>query len=1018
MIPQYGHSERVRSVAFSSDGSLIASGGSEASVKLWNRDGILLRTIPGTGHRYVHSLVFNPNNRYLVAGLSFGEILIFDLESGKHISWIANDKETANGSHQPIEQNHILCISVRADGEYFVTGSSRGWIAVFRFSGERLASFKAQNEAVNHVVFAADGTTFFSASDDGSVKQWYLDGRERRTISDFAVPVRQVKRIAISPTGDSIAFAAIGDSKSIIEVRTLGTDQVSRRYEINRKDFATLSFTQDGTGLFVVAGTTGAVDQNIDKLDAFRHLFVQVDSVAFLDLSTGAKSPVSKDNSQNTCAAFHMQSNGVIMGNEQGGLELWDGKSGLDRSADRLFPRLYGIAEIKVDFTENGKNLLLQERNGREVRFSFQTGSLDPYQVFNEFSPDVVNIPVDPREQTITFDGIILHYPDKEALERLAREPQSLLRKIDRSADGELFAVVFGGNFSLFNRSGKIIKNKQIDYVTNPDDQKQIKIYAQCVKVRPDGNMLAVGSEYHTITLWDTKLRLLKVLSGHLTAVGSLAFSPNGRYLASSSVDGVVKIWNLEEETHVTLILKGDEWISYTTDGYFGASRFGGNLVAMVNDRQGYAVDQFSLWFNRPDIMLNRMGWGDDGLIVHYFSRYQRRLRRAGVSAVVLEELHTPEVSITSTKQAGKHIELSISLNDERYPLKTYNIYVNDVPVFGSGGKQITGYECDVKERLELSEGANKIEVSCVNAQGIESFRALTYAAYEGETEIDLYFIGFGVSRYRNPALNLKYADKDVLDLKELFSRMSGYYRQVYAHTYLNEDVNSESISQAKAVLKDSGPDDIVVLFISGHGLHDTDKEATYYYLVHESDPNNLAETAVEFSVIEEILQAVPPRNKLLLIDTCESGEKDIAEEESVFVSAENQGLFVRGFRGINVVAVSPAKKAPRIYLSQDNRYIYNDLVRRSGAIVFSSSGGDEYSYESDAIENGLFTEEIINCLSGDRADKDGDGFISTNELREYVADAVSRLSNSFQNPTVDRDNIFQIFQFPISDAD
>ena len=69
--------------------------------------------------------------------------------------------------------------------------------------------------------------------------------------------------------------------------------------------------------------------------------------------------------------------------------------------------------------------------------------------------------------------------------------------------------------------------------------------------------------------------------------------------------------------------------------------------------------------------------------------------------------------------------------------------------------------------------------------------------------------------------------------------------------------------------------DDTVVLMISGHGVHDRDEYATYYYLTHETDLDSLAQTAVEFEELEELLQGFPPRQKLFLMDTCGSGEWD-----------------------------------------------------------------------------------------------------------------------------------------------
>ena len=104
------------------------------------------------------------------------------------------------------------------------------------------------------------------------------------------------------------------------------------------------------------------------------------------------------------------------------------------------------------------------------------------------------------------------------------------------------------------------------------------------------------------------------------------------------------------------------------------------------------------------------------------------------------------------------------------------------------------------------------------------------------------------------------------------------------------------------------------------------------------------------------------------------------------------------------------------MWLHEKDRYIYNDLLRRSGAIVFSSSKGGEFSYESDIFANELFTEEIINALAKRKADADGDGMVTTGELRKYVSLAVPKHCMGMQNPTVDRDNIYMKFGFVVGE--
>jgi Caspase domain len=182
--------------------------------------------------------------------------------------------------------------------------------------------------------------------------------------------------------------------------------------------------------------------------------------------------------------------------------------------------------------------------------------------------------------------------------------------------------------------------------------------------------------------------------------------------------------------------------------------------------------------------------------------------------------------------------------------------------------------------------------------------------------------------------------------------------------------------AQVEELFSEARPDDVLLLHFSCHGLKNESGEL--FFAAANTRPNRLASTAVSADFVQRCMRASRSGSVVLLLDCCYGG-------------AFARGVTVRAAGDADVLSSFPRERG------RSGR----------GRAVITASSAMEYAFEGDQLAGdagsrpSVFTSALVEGLATGDADRDQDGWVSLDELYDYVFDQV-RARNPHQTPSRD----------------
>jgi len=203
------HQEAITSIAFSRDGTLLATSSADDTSRVWDLEtGVELITLAGHSGD-VKGVTFHPSGMYVATASIDQTAKIWDLATGKVIT-------NLSGHNEP-----VLDVSFNIDGTQLATASGDGTAILWDAqTGDDLITFRGHSGSVHSVEFDYNGLYLGTGGEDATARIWDIKtGEEFLILEGHKAPIYKIN---FSPDLDRLRTYSLDGSMKIWNIRPEG----------------------------------------------------------------------------------------------------------------------------------------------------------------------------------------------------------------------------------------------------------------------------------------------------------------------------------------------------------------------------------------------------------------------------------------------------------------------------------------------------------------------------------------------------------------------------------------------------------------------------------------------------------------------------------------------------------------------------------------------------------------------------------------------------------------------------